>query len=464
VIEKIIKLSGIGILHEPLPDGAIELRKLTAIYADNGRGKSTFACICRSLAENDPKSLLARNTIQGEHEPTVDLLIRSRNYRFENGNWDNANPAILVFDSEFVDRNVCSGNRLEPEHRENLLEFALGERGVTLKNEIDQITEKIEGLNRELREKSGEITTYTERVYTVDEFVKLPPDPELDRKIAETEKKLSYAQNADVIQKRPEFRVIQLPELQADGIEKLLQESIETVAEDAERKVREHIQRYLDKRGEQWVRQGLGYIKNDVCPFCGQNLSGVEIITAFRSYFDKSYENFKQRIGQTRQQFTDALKEEKLDEVQKLIGDNEIARAAWADRTDITFPPRLDREKITAAWRGLRHALEDVLGTKAASPLTRLELPDGARDAVRQYEEVRSLVNSYNEAIIRINEALRDIKDAVRAANVAEILETLAKLRAQKKRWEEDVKNICYEADYQLSPFRAGGARRVSGA
>ncbi len=50
MIEKIVKLRGIGLLHEPLPSGAIQLKPLTLIYAENGRGKSTFATICHSLA------------------------------------------------------------------------------------------------------------------------------------------------------------------------------------------------------------------------------------------------------------------------------------------------------------------------------------------------------------------------------------------------------------------------------
>jgi hypothetical protein len=36
-------------------------------------------------------------------------------------------------------------------HRENLLEFALGGTEVSLKKDIDAITEEIEGINTELR-------------------------------------------------------------------------------------------------------------------------------------------------------------------------------------------------------------------------------------------------------------------------------------------------------------------------
>jgi len=443
MIQKIIELRGIGLLHEPLPQGAIELNKLTAIYAENGRGKSTFACICRCLAQNDSIPLLARRTIRGTYEPAVELRINGQNYKFENGSWNNACPSILVFDSEFVDRNVCSGNRLEPEHRENLLEFVLGERGVILKNEIDQITEEIKSLNQQIREKSGVIDAYAKPFFTVDDFVGLPPDLEINQKLLETQKMLNDAKNATAIQNRPEFSAILLPEIEIGEIERLLRESIDTIAEDAERRVQEHIQQSLDEYGEQWIRQGLRYMKNDKCPFCAQNLSGAEIIKAYKGYFDESYENFKRQIGEMKKEFITALAETKLDEVQRVVANDEIARAAWNDRTEIAFPPPLDQEGINTAWRELRRALEDILQRKADSPLTRLEFTEEVYNAVAQYEQLKRLANCYNEEVTRVNEALRSIKNTVGFVDLTEITQKLSKLTVQQKRWGEDVKNTC---------------------
>jgi len=53
MIEKIVKLRGIGLLHDSLPSGAIQLKPVTIIYGENGRGKSTFSTVCYSLATGE---------------------------------------------------------------------------------------------------------------------------------------------------------------------------------------------------------------------------------------------------------------------------------------------------------------------------------------------------------------------------------------------------------------------------
>ena len=49
MIEKITQLKGIGMLHDSVPSGELALSNAVAIYAENGRGKSTFSHLLRSL-------------------------------------------------------------------------------------------------------------------------------------------------------------------------------------------------------------------------------------------------------------------------------------------------------------------------------------------------------------------------------------------------------------------------------
>ena len=50
MIEEIIKIRGIGLLHDSLPNGPQVLSKAVAIYSDSGRGKSTFSCSAQEPA------------------------------------------------------------------------------------------------------------------------------------------------------------------------------------------------------------------------------------------------------------------------------------------------------------------------------------------------------------------------------------------------------------------------------
>ncbi len=47
----------------------------TVIYAENGRGKTSFAAMLRSLSASDPALLLERATIGAKTPPSVELLV-----------------------------------------------------------------------------------------------------------------------------------------------------------------------------------------------------------------------------------------------------------------------------------------------------------------------------------------------------------------------------------------------------
>jgi wobble nucleotide-excising tRNase len=113
VISKIVKLEGVGTLHEQLPNGSISLGKRTIIYGENGRGKSTFVAVLRSLCQGNGEALRGRATIGGKHEPSAELLLGNKVHRFAMGNWNLAHEKISIFDAEFVSDNVYAGSTIE---------------------------------------------------------------------------------------------------------------------------------------------------------------------------------------------------------------------------------------------------------------------------------------------------------------------------------------------------------------
>jgi wobble nucleotide-excising tRNase len=113
VLEKIIRVDGVGIFHNGTP-AARDLAKLTLIYADNARGKSTLSAILRAGAAGDAAALTARPTIGGTLPAAVHLRFRdgtaSRSIKFENGSWDSKAPHLHVFDNAFVENNVYAAS------------------------------------------------------------------------------------------------------------------------------------------------------------------------------------------------------------------------------------------------------------------------------------------------------------------------------------------------------------------
>ena len=99
----------------PLP-----LKKLTLIYAENGRGKTTLAAILRSLGTGDPLPIGERKRLAAIHTPHVILECAGGPpaAMFQNNAWNRSLTQISVFDDEFVDDNVCSGLEVAPDHRQ----------------------------------------------------------------------------------------------------------------------------------------------------------------------------------------------------------------------------------------------------------------------------------------------------------------------------------------------------------
>ncbi len=144
MISKILKLQNVGLLQDATQSGAVALGQVTAIYADNGRGKSTLAAVLRACQLGDAGRLNARKTIDATNAPEVKFLLPTGTHvEFTTNAWTATLPDIVVFDSEFVEQNVYSGFEVRADQRQSLLEFALGNQTVQLKQQIDQLTKDI---------------------------------------------------------------------------------------------------------------------------------------------------------------------------------------------------------------------------------------------------------------------------------------------------------------------------------
>lgn len=140
MLERISDIQGIGLLHQA-NGKPYTCHKATLIYADNGRGKSTLATALRSVSTGNATLISACRTIDGTLQPKVVLQFRSgHKVNFVNGVWSEKRPEVLVFDAEFIGRNVHSGGAVSTDHRKNLLEFALGEAAVAARTAVDAAT------------------------------------------------------------------------------------------------------------------------------------------------------------------------------------------------------------------------------------------------------------------------------------------------------------------------------------
>src|SRR5687768_15231770 len=88
-----------------------DLKRLSLIYAENGRGKTTLSAILRSLASGDPIHVTERHRLGAQHPPEIVILDSTAPApaRFTGAAWTRTCPNVVVFDDAFIDRNVYSG-------------------------------------------------------------------------------------------------------------------------------------------------------------------------------------------------------------------------------------------------------------------------------------------------------------------------------------------------------------------
>jgi len=105
---------------DSVTDGAnIPLSKFTLAYAENGRGKTTLAAIFRSLGSGDPTLIMERHRLQAKQPPHVRIECTKGPSQFQNAQWDQTLPSLVVYDDLFVDENIYSGLSVDSNHRQH---------------------------------------------------------------------------------------------------------------------------------------------------------------------------------------------------------------------------------------------------------------------------------------------------------------------------------------------------------
>jgi wobble nucleotide-excising tRNase len=292
MLERIHRIKGVGLLHDA--DARIHaLKKASFIYADNGRGKSTLASLFRSCSTNKPELILSRRTIDGDNDQEVILQFSNgQRSTFQNGSWDTCRPELLVFDADFVEQNVCAGGQVTPDQRKNLLQFALGENAVVAQQEYDAADNNAKIAANSLRETTSQLELL-HRGLTQTQFKKIPEILDADKQISVLNGKIVEAQNVGLIQAKSLPQQLVLPMLRVDDVFNILSRSLDNIDLAAEQKVKDHLNAHNKSHLEKWISDGHAYGDEANCLYCNQSLVGVELIQAYRSYFNQDYNHLK---------------------------------------------------------------------------------------------------------------------------------------------------------------------------
>ncbi|MBW1976274.1 MAG: AAA family ATPase, partial [Deltaproteobacteria bacterium] len=455
MIKKFIQIRNVGRFRNYSSRGDVTFRKLTLVFAENGRGKTTLCAIFRSLQTGQPEFILERKTLGTDGAPIVKMRIDGEIFTFsDEAVWSNTYSDILIFDPDFVHRNVYAGDYVGHEHKKNLYRVIVGEEGAKLAEKIDRLDSEIRDISADIRDKKNAVLRTIPNGTTIEQYLKWEPiadvDDQIDKKEAELTNRRRILERNSEIQSKSFLTKIELPQLPND-FEAILTKRLEDVVADAEMRVRQQIHTHnMGDEGEPWLFQGLDYIVNDKCPFCGQDISENELIAAYQSYFNDAYQELKKEVALLPRIIDKAIEDASISEVERVISNNLALVEFWKQFADVNLPefPIADiREKYSK----LREIALDLATKKQRSPVEPVIPGEDFRSAYDEVKRLQNLVQTYNEAVDTCNGRIKKAKDAVEVdTDIQTLQREIENLRARKKRFEPDVVRVCEEYEDAL--------------
>lgn len=448
MIEHIQLLRNVGLFDNVNPPPQTALAPFTLIYGENARGKTTLAAVLRSLATGNPQLVVERHRLGAQHPPHIVFRHTGGAVVFQNGAWAQPLPDLATFDDAFVSANVCSGIELQTAHRQNLHELILGAQGVALNRALQGHVARIEEHNVALRRLAEAIPAGALGPYKVDAFCDLEADPHIDTKIQEAERRLAAARSADAIRQRPGFQALSLPDFDIEGIDAVLGRTLADLEVAAAERVRSHIAK-LGRGGETWVSEGMALIapasegsEGEICPFCAQGLVGSGIIAHYRAYFSQAYEDLKSAIRETGIAVRDAHSGDIPSAFERDVRTVAQAHEFWKDFAELPGID-VDTAAIARQWNAARELVLQQLRAKAAAPLEPVALTQETKQAIRDYRACIAEIEALSERLASANDRLEIVKEQAAADDLSALGTDLAKLKAQKARFEQQVLPHC---------------------
>jgi wobble nucleotide-excising tRNase len=448
MIEKFLCIKNIGRFRDCKAAGDVAFRKVTLIYAENGRGKTTLCAILRSLQSGRPEPISERRTLGAKDPSLVQLRLNGTTVSFSNNTWTSVHPDIAIFDSVFVHENVYAGDYVDTEHRKKLYRVIIGEQGVALARRVDELDGQIREANKQINADRTEVERHIPKGLILEDFLKLRPLEDLDAKIRQKNKEIESIEHANEIAAKALLSKIPVPEF-PETFETLLAQSLTDISSDAESRVKAHIAKCMDQRGETWLGQGLGYVRDDRCPFCGQDVATNSLLAAYRAYFKASYTTLNVEIASLEKAIKSSLQGEVILNVQKVVATNQALADFWRQFVPVDVHT-LPFEEVQTTLDTLASRSLALIKQKASAPLDKVQPDPDFFAAMSKFNALIEAISSYNAAMDACNPRIAAQKELALRSDLNSANRDLGLLMATKQRFEPEVQEACRKYEKSL--------------
>lgn len=465
MLEKIICIDNVGVIKKGTPK-SVDLQKVALIYADNARGKSTLSSLLLACSGADVQDVVSRKTVGATTAQKVVLRFNPLGgafiSEFDGAAWKGAKPNLHVFNQAFVERNVFASAGVLPEQRESLLTLALGDAAVAERAKFEKQAALQKECAANVTAAEGALVGFRGN-HTVDQFMALTPLEDVEQRLADIDKQIGEARAADQIANRPEFKTVAAPVFNLDGLAEVVASSFESLAVKAEEMAKAHFAKHNGSSTERWVSEGLGHKTHNECPFCGQQTGELELLKAYKAYFDGSYSGHLKRISGLREGVNSRLGDRQLVSWKASPEFNRGLLSVWAESLQINELPTLDFAKAIEALEAVKAELLRLVEEKERNPLAAMD-PAPFANAPLALDAVVSMAQSYNAEIMKLNEAVTSYKAKFVKPDVVSLTTERGQLVTRKSRYDVEtvrlvdaVKNA--RADYKTAEMAKDAAR-----
>lgn len=451
MLERIQQIKGVGLLHDAAGKSC-GLKRATLIYAGNGRGKTTLTSILRSVATGNASLILERKTLNGVHDPDIILqFANGRKFEFKGGTWSAQYSQLLVFDSEFIERNVHAGGTVNTDHRKNLLEFVLGEKAVAARKLVEQETVAAKEAADKEQQLIRQLSGYHQNL-SLGEFEGLLPVSDADLQIEALQKRIVAAKDIEQIVRSALPSVVSEPSLDIDALFTLLQTSLQNIEEDAENAVRSHVSEFHQAGVENWLSQGQGFDNGTVCPYCAQGTNGNSLIRAYQTYFNAAYIELKKKVGQLENGISVHTASNIIENFNQLLSASNAITTTWNERVKVEAI-NFNQEEALLALQQLRESLLELASKKISNPTEAVGSEADQVKAKELWGKVLSFMREANQAISANQLAINNFRKGLATENVQQMQGQLHRLELAKIRHSQEVnalieqlKAVCVES------------------
>ena len=426
MITKVVELKGFRRFLE-IQDLDFNNSKVVVIFGENGSGKTTISRILKFLAENNKKGL---EKLKHDNSKILKVILE-----FENGNQIKCVPKdskgnlqingdfpfkLEVFNIDFINENIYLGNKVDADIKNNLFKFIFGKHEVNIQKKLDEITNDVREIDKEIKEKKREILNLAQiKGNEFEDFINLDIEESLGSlksEKANLEKSLKEQKQKYEIEKLDTLSEVDLNSLHSlvKDLKKVCQISLSELESKAKDKLEKHL-KLIGENKKEWLRKGLEIkkvIKEDVCPFCGQELLDDSLIKEYEVIFNEEYTNLIKRI----EDLYKKINSFSLSYIVKDISSNDRLIQKWSKYIeDLEIPKIEDLESIE---KEIKSELEKTLENKKEKIFI---VQSNFKNLNEKIEELNEKIKSYNDDMKNLNQKIEKFKEKLEFSDINDL-------------------------------------------